>query len=72
MVVLLTPVGCFFVIYMIKGMIKGSINPWYSYQGKPCKRRENPFMFWTYIAGGLLMGLLLIIYSVFSLLARWK
>jgi hypothetical protein len=69
-VALLIPVGFFLVIYMIKGVVKGSINPWYSYQGRPCNRRENSFMFWTYVAGGLLMGLLLIIYAVFSLLAR--
>jgi hypothetical protein len=68
-VALLIPVGFFLVIFMIKGIIKGSIGR-YPYPGRPYNRRENPLMFWTYVAGNLLIGLLLIIYAVFSLLAR--
>jgi cell division protein FtsX len=70
-VALLIPVGFFLIIYMIRGAIKGSINR-SSISQEPCNRNEEPFLFWAYVIGGLLMGLLLIIYAVFSLLERWK
>lgn len=69
--VLVIPAGIFFVIYAISGIVKGEIGPqlgvekrwWY-------RRKEKPVLFWISAAGVLLMGLLLIMYAIFSLLAR--
>jgi hypothetical protein len=69
-VALLIPLGLFCIIYTIRGVIKGVINPEYSRGGKPINRREKPFMFWTYITGIFLMGLFLIIYAVFFILEK--
>ena len=55
-ITLLIPAGLLLSIYMIRGVVKGSVNPWYLSGGKPCNHKENPFMFWTYVSGGLLMG----------------
>ncbi len=71
-VVLLIPVGLLLVIYEVKQIMKGKTNPLAWPGDRIYRRLENPFMFWTYVAGGLLVGLLLIMYAVFSLLTWWK
>jgi hypothetical protein len=52
--------------------MEGVINPEYSRVGKPIHRGEKPFMFLTYVVGGMLIGLLLMVYAIFSLLVHWK
>jgi hypothetical protein len=71
-VALLIPLGLICIIYVICKIVKGEINPYQLGVEKRwwCRRRENPVLFWIYVAGGLLMGLLLIMYAIFSLLAR--
>jgi hypothetical protein len=71
-VVLLIPVGLLLVIYEIKQIMKGKTSPLAWPEDKIYHRLGNSFMFWVYIAGGLLVGLLLIVYAAFSLLTRWK
>lgn len=70
LVVLLIPIGLLLIIYEVKEIMKGRASPLAWCNGRTYRRVENPFMFWTYVAGGLLFGLLLIIYAIFSLLTR--
>lgn len=69
-VVLLVPMGLLLIIYEVKEIMRGRANPLAWCNGRTYRRAENPFMFWTYVVGGLLFGLLLIMYAVFFLLAR--
>jgi len=69
-VTLLILIGLICIIYMIMGVMKGVINPQYTQGGKPINRREKPFMFWSFVVGGILFGLFLIIYASFFILEK--
>jgi len=69
-ILLLIPLGLVYIIYVIRGIIKGAINPYSFGVEKVCKRSETPVMFWINAISGLLIGVLLIIYAILCILTR--
>ena len=70
-IALLISFGLILLIHVIYGIVKGELNP-YRFGFPKCRRKEKPVFFWICATGGLLMGLLIVLFAVFSLLIRWK
>lgn len=70
LVALLIPIGLFYLVYAVKGIAKGEIKPYQHGVEKKWQQKEKPILFWICAIGSLLMGILLIAYAIFSLLAR--